>query len=68
MAIFLSGRGAHVSGSSEIWLVLNEQILGLEVCKDTLIGDEMRRGISGGQTKRVTIGMFLLTRRFLQCF
>lgn len=44
-----------------------EQILGLDVCKDMLIGDEMRRGISGGQKKRVTIGMFRFTVGFLQC-
>ncbi|AQK53090.1 hypothetical protein ZEAMMB73_Zm00001d050821, partial [Zea mays] len=29
--------------------------LGLEVCADTLVGNEMMRGISGGQRKRVTI-------------
>ncbi|CAM6085681.1 unnamed protein product [Calypogeia fissa] len=36
------------------------KILRLEVCKDTLIGDEMRRGVSGGQKKRVTIGELLV--------
>ncbi|KAK4837165.1 hypothetical protein QYF36_003319 [Acer negundo] len=30
------------------------KILGLEVCADTIVGDEMLRGISGGQRKRVT--------------
>lgn len=33
-----------------------EQILGLDVCKDTIVGDDMQRGISGGQKKRVTTG------------
>ena len=34
-----------------------EQILGLDVCKDTIVGDDMQRGISGGQKKRVTTGL-----------
>ncbi|KAG7017438.1 Pleiotropic drug resistance protein 2-like protein [Cucurbita argyrosperma subsp. argyrosperma] len=36
------------------------KILGLEVCADILVGDEMRRGISGGQKKRVTTGEMLV--------
>jgi len=32
------------------------QILGLEVCADTVVGNAMLRGISGGQRKRVTTG------------
>ena len=31
--------------------------LGLDICADIIVGDEMQRGISGGQKKRVTTGM-----------
>ncbi|KAK4590502.1 hypothetical protein RGQ29_020879 [Quercus rubra] len=32
------------------------KVLGLEVCADTLVGNQMLRGISGGQRKRMLVG------------
>ncbi|KAK3043568.1 hypothetical protein RJ639_002147 [Escallonia herrerae] len=36
------------------------KILGLDICADIIVGDEMMRGISGGQKKRVTTGEMLV--------
>ncbi|KAL4605794.1 hypothetical protein ACB092_09G055600 [Castanea dentata] len=36
------------------------KILGLDICADIVFGDEMNRGISGGQKKRVTTGEMLV--------
>ncbi|KAM4078556.1 hypothetical protein ACB094_09G046900 [Castanea mollissima] len=36
------------------------KILGLDICADIVFGDEMKRGISGGQKKRVTTGEMLV--------
>ncbi|KAF5193457.1 Pleiotropic drug resistance abc transporter [Thalictrum thalictroides] len=36
------------------------KILGLDICADTFVGNEMMRGISGGQRKRVTTGEMLV--------
>ncbi|KAK1311002.1 ABC transporter G family member 34 [Acorus calamus] len=36
------------------------KLLGLDICADVIVGDEMRRGISGGQKKRVTTGEMLV--------
>jgi ABC-type multidrug transport system ATPase subunit len=35
------------------------KVLGLDVCSDTIVGNEMTRGVSGGQRKRVTTGIML---------
>lgn len=39
---------------------LMENDLGLASCADSLVGDELRRGVSGGERKRVTVGEMLL--------
>ncbi|KAF8400894.1 hypothetical protein HHK36_014197 [Tetracentron sinense] len=36
------------------------RLLGLDICRDTIVGDEMQRGISGGQRKRVTTGEMIV--------
>jgi ATP-binding cassette subfamily G (WHITE) protein 2 len=38
------------------------QMLDLESCRNTIIGNALLRGISGGQAKRVNIGLALITR------
>ncbi|KAF2301515.1 hypothetical protein GH714_025374 [Hevea brasiliensis] len=35
------------------------KVLGLEVCADIMVGNEMLRGVSGGQRKRVTTGQIV---------
>ena len=38
------------------------QMLSLETCRKTVIGSALSRGISGGQAKRVNIGLALISR------
>mmetsp|Transcript_17709 Transcript_17709/g.49550 ORF Transcript_17709/g.49550 Transcript_17709/m.49550 type:complete len:1558 (-) Transcript_17709:317-4990(-) len=40
----------------QVWLAF----LGLTVCKDTIVGNALLRGVSGGQRRRVTSGEFLV--------
>jgi ABC-type cobalamin/Fe3+-siderophores transport system ATPase subunit len=40
---------------------LTENHLGLAHCADSFVGDELRRGVSGGERKRVTVGEMLVS-------
>lgn len=43
------------------------KVLGLETCSDVIIGDAMKRGISGGEKKRLTLGIVeIYAHAFLQ--
>lgn len=46
--------GIHTLYASKLYV----KILGLDICADTLVGDEMLKGISGGQKKRLTTGSY----------
>ncbi|CAM0951025.1 unnamed protein product [Alopecurus aequalis] len=54
---------AAATGEQKAEVVTNHilKILGLDICADTLVGNNMLRGISGGQKKRVTTAEMLVT-------
>ncbi|KAK6157909.1 hypothetical protein DH2020_012157 [Rehmannia glutinosa] len=56
MAEAISVEGQKTSLQTDYIL----KIIGLDICADTLYGDQMRRGISGGQKKRLTTGEMLV--------
>ena len=37
------------------------RLLDLEICQDTLVGNDWFRGVSGGQRKRVSAGALFMT-------
>ncbi|XP_052887191.1 ABC transporter G family member 31-like [Gossypium arboreum] len=39
------------------------KVLGLDICSDTFVGNDMLRGVSGGQRKRVTTGEMIVGPR-----
>ncbi|XP_059626494.1 ABC transporter G family member 31-like [Cornus florida] len=53
----ISGRKHNVSTDYIL------KVLGLDICSETLVGDDMFRGISGGERKRVTTGEMLIGPR-----
>jgi len=53
----LSGHGASVDGLIDDLL----RSMGLTKCADTLVGNELIKGISGGERKRTAVGAELIT-------
>ncbi|KAK3123186.1 hypothetical protein QOZ80_8AG0625730 [Eleusine coracana subsp. coracana] len=53
-------KASAVRGKANVVTDYFLKILGLEICADTMVGDEMLRGISGGQRKRVTTAEMLV--------
>ena len=49
--------GAQESVATEFII----HMLGLDICATTIIGNAMKRGVSGGQKKRVTTGAYSCT-------
>ncbi|XP_044961616.1 ABC transporter G family member 42-like [Hordeum vulgare subsp. vulgare] len=54
-------KGTSMEGvESSLQIDYTLRILGLDICADTIVGDQMQRGISGGQKKRVTTGEMIV--------
>lgn len=63
--------GLHHNEDPSCNVALTLQLLSLVNCADTIVGDAMTRGISGGERKRVTTGEFIVGPskvRRLQCY
>ncbi|KAJ1376803.1 P-loop containing nucleoside triphosphate hydrolase [Sesbania bispinosa] len=58
--IFMKATASEGHGANQMMTEYVLKILGLEICADIVVGDEMLRGISGGQRKRVTTGEMLV--------
>lgn len=59
MDVFMKATALRGQGTSLMTDYILK-ILDLDICADTLVGDDMRRGISGGQKKRVNTGEMLV--------
>ncbi|KAK7255465.1 hypothetical protein RIF29_28875 [Crotalaria pallida] len=57
--LFMKATAVEGSSSS-LFVDYILKILGLDICKDIIVGDDMKRGISGGQRKRVTTGEIIV--------
>ncbi|CAA6672703.1 unnamed protein product [Spirodela intermedia] len=53
-------KASALKGQEEVVTDYILKVLGLEMCADTLVGDQMVRGISGGEKKRVTTGEMIV--------
>ncbi|KAI3737598.1 hypothetical protein L2E82_27606 [Cichorium intybus] len=54
------GVGANYGQEASVVTDYTLKLLGLDICADTMVGDQMIRGISGGQKKRVTTGEMIV--------
>lgn len=64
MLLYTADLKKPISESKKSKMDAVEELLGvlaLDSCRDVLIGSELARGISGGQAKRVNIGIALIT-------
>ncbi len=57
---FLFSVQANIRAKAKVELII--EVLGLSACADTVIGDGLTRGISGGQRRRVTLAEKLVAR------
>lgn len=57
--MFCGAPGYRAEKNKRVEVVISA--LGLEKCRDTVVGGPMLRGVSGGERKRVAVGHELLT-------